>query len=92
MSATADEQRKLQVRQRYICVLILQLAVAKAALSASLSAPGEAKVPTQLVASFQTLLTSVASQPSQRNVKVCARLSEANARTVEYGFWSIARQ
>lgn len=51
-------------------MLTVQLAVAKASLSATLSAPGEAKVPTQLVANFLSLLTSVSSQPSQRNVKV----------------------
>lgn len=51
-------------------LLTCQLAVSKAALLASLSAPGETKAPAQLVASFETLLTSVTSHSSQRNVKV----------------------
>jgi hypothetical protein len=48
----------------------MQVVVTKAAFSATLSSPGEPKVPAQLVAELQMLLAAVTSQPSQRNVKV----------------------
>jgi hypothetical protein len=47
-----------------------QLAVAKAAFSATLATPGEPKLPAQLVAKLQSLLSAVTAKPSQRNVKV----------------------
>jgi hypothetical protein len=50
--------------------LTMQVVVTKAAFSATLSSPGEPKVPAQLVAELQMLLAAVTSQPSQRNVKV----------------------